>query len=73
MIIHFGFGLNWKEMLICVFGGLRGALGLAMDLLVEEEEGIDEETRYHIAHTTSVASSSTMCYPVCGVFSPFNR
>ena len=55
-----------------MFEGLRGALRLAMDLLVEEEEGFDEETRYHIAHTTSVASSSTICYPVCGVFSPFN-
>ena len=55
-----------------MFGRLRGALGLAMDLLVEEEEGLDEETRYHIAYTTSVTSSSTMCYPVCGVFSPFN-
>merc|ERR1712014_348818 len=30
-----GYGLTWKEASVCVFGGLRGAVGVAMALLVK--------------------------------------
>jgi len=49
---NLGYGLSWKEMMICVFGGLRGAVGLALALLVEEQD-VDEPTRDHIAFHVS--------------------
>jgi len=48
-----GYGVTWKEALICVYGGLRGAVGLAMALLVEHNQGLDEATRQRIAFHTS--------------------
>jgi len=33
-LTHMGYGLTWKEALVCVLSGLRGAVGLAMALLV---------------------------------------
>ncbi|CAD7967738.1 unnamed protein product [Amoebophrya sp. A120] len=35
----FGFGVSWKEGIIGVFGGLRGAVGLAMALQVAMDHG----------------------------------
>jgi NhaP-type Na+/H+ or K+/H+ antiporter len=37
---NLGYGLTWKEGFIMMFGGLRGAVGLALALLVDGEAGI---------------------------------
>lgn len=48
-----GYGVRWKEAVIMVFGGLRGAVGLAMALLVESDPRMDEEYRSRIAFHVS--------------------
>ncbi|KAK6191720.1 hypothetical protein SNE40_003331 [Patella caerulea] len=39
-----GYGLTWQEGIIMTWGGLRGAVGLALGLLVWEEESLDLES-----------------------------
>lgn len=34
ILIHLGYGMNWKEAIIVVWSGLRGAVSLAMALSV---------------------------------------
>uniref|UniRef100_A0A7S4UKM0 Cation/H+ exchanger transmembrane domain-containing protein n=1 Tax=Alexandrium monilatum TaxID=311494 RepID=A0A7S4UKM0_9DINO len=53
LLKRWGYGLSLKEAVICVFGGLRGAVGLAMALLVEHDESMDRPTRVRIAFHTS--------------------
>lgn len=33
-----GYGLHWKDALVLVWGGLRGAVGLAMGIVADEAE-----------------------------------
>jgi len=48
-----GYGVTWKEAVICVYGGLRGAVGLAMALLLEHESEIRSDIRSRVAFHTS--------------------
>jgi len=50
---RWGYGISWKEAAIVVYGGLRGAVGLAMGLLVEHDEYVDEYLKKAIAFNTS--------------------
>merc|ERR1719265_2890632 len=43
LLTRWGYGLTRKELLFLVFGGLRGAVGLAMGLLVEHNSYIDKD------------------------------
>lgn len=36
----FGYGINYKEFLVLVYGGLRGALGLCLALIVAMDSTI---------------------------------
>jgi len=50
-----GYRLNMREALICVVGGLRGAVGLALALLVLRDEDINIVTRHKICfHTNGI-------------------
>jgi len=53
LLTHFGYGLTWKEAVICVHGGLRGAVGLALALQVNQSLGMEESVRAKIAFHTS--------------------
>ena len=48
-----GYGLTWEEGCVLVWGGLRGAVGLALALIVEQDNTIDRLTRdrilFHVA------------------------
>lgn len=48
-----GYGVNWKEGVVMVWGGLRGAVGLALGLLVELDPHIPAEKKvlinFHIS------------------------
>ncbi|KAK3101953.1 hypothetical protein FSP39_007588 [Pinctada imbricata] len=39
-----GYGLSWKEGIVMTWGGLRGAVGLALALQVAHHDEIDQET-----------------------------
>uniref|UniRef100_A0A7S1C6E0 Cation/H+ exchanger domain-containing protein n=1 Tax=Bicosoecida sp. CB-2014 TaxID=1486930 RepID=A0A7S1C6E0_9STRA len=53
LLTRMGYGVNWKEGLIMVWGGLRGAVGLALGLLVELDPNVPKHTKtlinFHIS------------------------
>jgi NhaP-type Na+/H+ or K+/H+ antiporter len=53
LLVRLGYGLTWKECTILVYGGLRGAVGLIVGLIVEHQDDIDPATRQMIAFHTS--------------------
>lgn len=40
VLSHLGYGLNWKEAVVLAWGGLRGAVGLALALFVSLDNQI---------------------------------
>lgn len=48
-----GYGINWKEGCVIIYGGLRGAIGLILGLLVEHEDEIDGNVSQMVAFHTS--------------------
>ena len=48
-----GYGLTWEEGCVLVWGGLRGAVGLALALIVEQDNTLDRVVRdrilFHVA------------------------
>jgi hypothetical protein len=53
VLLRLGYGLSWKECTILIYGGLRGAVGLIVGLIVEHEQGISPGVRQMIAFHTS--------------------
>lgn len=43
---YFGYGINKAEMWVLIWGGLRGALGLTLALMVAVDEDLLDEERY---------------------------
>jgi NhaP-type Na+/H+ or K+/H+ antiporter len=39
LLSRLGFGLNWKDAAVMTWGGVRGALSLALGLMVAKETG----------------------------------
>lgn len=56
-----GYGLNWREFVILGWGGLRGALGMSMALMVNCNENIPEQIREHILVYTAGVVTLTLC------------
>lgn len=55
LLTHMGYGLTWREAVICVFGGLRGAVGLALASMVDGSLRMDETDRKKIGfHTAGI-------------------
>ena len=44
VLAHTGYSLDWKNMLVITWSGLRGAVGLALALVVEQTPGIPRDT-----------------------------
>ena len=42
---NMGYGLTSAEGIACAYGGLRGAVGLALALIIDEDHRFEEETR----------------------------
>ena len=53
MLRQIGYGLRMKEAVIVIFGGLRGAVGLALALIVESDMRIDENIAVRICFHVS--------------------
>lgn len=61
LLTRMGYGLTWREAAIVVYGGLRGAVGVALALLVEEDERVPRTTRTRVAfHVAGVVSLSLL-------------
>ena len=62
-----GYGLSFKQLIVLTYGGLRGAVGLLLALVVDLESGIDQRTRdlvvFHvggIAFLTLIINGTTI-------------
>lgn len=53
IIKRFGYGLSLRESVILTWGGLRGALGLTLALMVSYAPGIPEDVRHQILFQTA--------------------
>jgi len=53
ILTRLGYGITWKEGAILVWGGLRGAVGLAMGLMVEHQAFVDDRISATVAFHVS--------------------
>ena len=44
-----GYGMTWQEAVVISWSGLRGAIGLALALLVNLDGALDEAFRYQVS------------------------
>lgn len=58
---HSGYGLNKKESIILTWGGLRGALGMTLALMVSYTPAIPEEIRSQVLFFTAGTVTLTLC------------
>ena len=56
-----GYGLNKKESIILTWGGLRGALGMTLALMVSYTPAIPEEIRSQVLFFTAGTVTLTPC------------
>lgn len=56
-----GYGLNKKESIILTWGGLRGALGMTLSLMVSYTPAIPEEIRSQVLFFTAGTVTLTLC------------
>lgn len=56
-----GYGLNKKESIILTWGGLRGALGMTLALMVSYTPAIPEEIRSQVLFFTTGTVTLTLC------------
>lgn len=56
-----GYGLNQKESIILTWGGLRGALGMTLALMVSYTPAIPEEIRSQVLFFTAGIVTLTLC------------
>jgi len=43
---YFGYGITKSELIVLIWGGLRGALGLTLALMVAVDEDLLDEEKY---------------------------
>lgn len=58
---RYGYGLNKKESIILTWGGLRGALGMTLALMVSYTPAIPEEIRSQVLFFTAGTVTLTLC------------
>lgn len=42
--MHIGYSIDWKQVIVITWGGLRGAVGLSLALVVLQTSGIPLDT-----------------------------
>lgn len=60
ILSRIGYGATWKEFLIMWWGGLRGAVGLALALAMRKDPQVPEEVGVHITFFVAGAAALTM-------------
>jgi NhaP-type Na+/H+ or K+/H+ antiporter len=59
LLKNMGYGLTWKEAAICLYGGLRGAVGLAMAMLLSHST-LSKEVQFYIMFHASMITLLTL-------------
>ena len=44
LLMHIGYSIDWKQVIVVTWGGLRGAVGLSLALVVLQTTGIPLDT-----------------------------
>ena len=60
MLKKSGYNMNWRQALVLVYGGLRGAVGLTLALIVSHEKKIDQHVRDLILFHTAMIACATL-------------
>ena len=45
LLSRIGYGLTWRNSTVMIWGGLRGAVGLTLALIVNQNQALDPEGR----------------------------
>jgi NhaP-type Na+/H+ or K+/H+ antiporter len=61
LLNRLGYGFSWPEASIATWGGLRGAVGLSMAIMVKHAPGVPEEHREEIFDYTASLVLLTLC------------
>lgn len=54
-----GYGMTWQEAVVISWSGLRGAIGLALALLVNLDDALDEAFRYQVSTVNAISQQFT--------------
>jgi sodium/hydrogen exchanger 10/11 len=63
-----GYGMDLKMLTMMTWGGLRGAVGLALALMVQLEDTIDQQVRHLIVFHVGIVAALTIL--INGTFTP---
>jgi len=61
LLSRLGYGFDWKQASVATWGGLRGAVGLAMAIMVLHDHNIEKEHREEIFDYTASLVLLTLC------------
>jgi len=59
VLSRMGYGLTWKDALVLVWGGLRGAVGLALALIIDLDDTIPSAESTRIMFMTAGIATFT--------------
>lgn len=72
LLRRLGYGLSWREAVVLAYGSMRGAIGMALALIVEEDARVPDDVRAMLAfHVAGTRVGGRMC--VWGAWSPQRR
>lgn len=69
MLAHLGYGMTWKEMVVLTYSGLRGAVGLALALLLRIDPKVSTGTP-RLRHRCLCMLRHADTHPLCMLRSP---
>ena len=61
LLRRLGYGVTWKEAVVMVWGGLRGAVGLALAIVIEHEPKVNKRDSVLVFFFVSGIAVLTMC------------
>merc|ERR1719199_1623743 len=65
LLANMGFGTNWRDCVVMGWGGLRGAVGLALALVVARDMDIEKEVGILILFHVSGIAALTLFVNAC--------
>merc|ERR1719199_652577 len=65
LLANMGFGTNWRDCVVMGWGGLRGAVGLALALVVARDSDIEKDASIKILFHVSGIAALTLFVNAC--------
>ena len=70
--MHMGYSIDWQQVIVITWGGLRGAVGLALALVVAQTKGVPLDSIgskvCECIHCVSTGNAPSKVSISCGLF-----